>query len=132
MTIARKQQRAIVDYRQRLNYIIDLCMNAEDGKLGQFAAWRSGRKIFDVLDWEKIAKCCGEDPIQIFDPRSKVYKYIKGPVLTQSEIADVIIRAINEKEPERCKGGLKDELVTTNHILFQFYLIKIALRAATK
>lgn len=140
MTLTGPRRKVAATYEQLLKYIEDLCGNAEAGQLGQIAAWRPGKRLFDLdLDYETVAKCSGEEPIRIFDAEvtpkgiklTGTFKDFTGPALTEGEIADAIIRAIGEKEPARRKGGLKEELVTTNNILFQIYLIKIALRAAS-
>lgn len=143
MTITGPKIKTVASYEQRLNYIVDLCGNAESGHLGQFGGQRKGRKLFDTIDYEQIAKCAGESPITIFDAEFSPKGVIKpigtskdfnGPALTEGEIADVIIIAINEKEPDRRKGGLPERavVVTTNHILFQIYLIKLASKAAAR
>ena len=116
-----KERRVTAEYEGRLNYIVDACANAESGRSGHFEGFQPGpgKKLFDYLDYEAMAKYSGA---------------VKGPALTIGEISEAIINAINEKAADRKKPGIHPgkKLVTTNHILFQFYLIKRALSATTK
>lgn len=107
-------RRVTLNHEERLTFIREACSKVENQGLPDIKGWRKGKKIFDQLDFEKLAKNAGEMAEGDF----------AGPALAPSEIVDAILAAIQEKEVERLKGGLVSALVTTNHILFEFYLLK--------
>ncbi len=141
---------------QRWAYIQDLCekaMQAEEG----------GRRIFTTLDYQRLAKYAGSEPIPYLDVASEDFmeKIIKfkgyfideflrlksnkeavvnwtafdGESLTPGEIAGAVSSAITENRRNIEKGGHLVTLVTTDDILFQFYLakkLKKMLRQATQ
>jgi hypothetical protein len=117
-------------YRERLIDIVDFCGAVESGKLGEFEGWCKEIKLFDEIDYEKLALSAGEDPIEICNFDGKMIKKCEGIGLKRAEIGGAILQAIKDKEPERLKGLRNSARVTTNDILFQFYLIKRALASA--
>lgn len=99
-----------------MDYIKGVCDQSQTAGLG---GGHAGRKIFaDDIDYFELAKYVSEENAD-------------GPSLKTGEITSAIVEAIAEKEPDRKKGGLSSGFVTTNHILFQFYLVKRALRPLT-
>lgn len=104
---------------QRAAYIEGLCDQATSTGLG---GGHAGKQIFDVLDYLKLAKYADATNDGVCD----------GEAMKPGEISDAIISAVGEQSFLRKKGGLKIGMVTTNHILFQFYLIKKTLRKAAQ
>lgn len=114
-----ERRRTDQELEQRAAYIKGLCDQATASGLG---GGHEGKQIFDTLDYDKLAKYAGATNDGVCD----------GEALISGEISNAIISAVDEQTPLRKKGGLAIGLVTTNHILFQFYLIKKILRKAAQ
>ncbi|HEY4518850.1 hypothetical protein A2833_01205 [Candidatus Azambacteria bacterium RIFCSPHIGHO2_01_FULL_44_55] len=104
---------------QRAAYIKGLCDQATATGLG---GGHSGKQIFDTLDYTKLAKYSRATNDGVCD----------GEAMMPGEISDAVISAVDEQTFLRKKGGFKTGLVNTNHILFQFYLIKKILHKAAQ
>ena len=100
---------------ERVAYIKGLCDQATASGLG---GGHAGKQLFDTLDYMKLAKYSHATNDGVCD----------GEGLTEGAINDAIIEAIIEQSPYRKRGGLSLGLITTNNIIFQFYLIKTGRR----
>lgn len=100
----------------RVSYVRGLCGQATADGLG---GGHPGRHIFDDLDYVKIARYVGGEPLRIFNPETKSWSELSNSrIFTMNEITDGILAAIDDKKI----NGLVKGLITTEHILFQFYL----------
>lgn len=115
-------------FEQRKEYIRSICSELEERGLPNLKGWRIGKKLFaDFSDSDF-------DQLVLGSLELNVNCILDGPALTPGEVIEAISDALHDKNPEREKGGMNPSktIVTVNHILFQFYLIKRALNAAEK
>lgn len=115
-------------FEQRKDFIQGFCFELETKGLPNLKDWRASKKLFSDFsdaDFEQIALGSSELNVDCI---------LDGPALTPNEVVIAISEAVYDKNPEREKGGMSPSktLVTVNHILFQFYLMKSAFRAASR
>ena len=117
--LAERRHAGETSLEQRAAYIKGLCDQATASGIG---GGHTGKQIFDTINYNMLAKYAGATDDGVCD----------GEAMMPGEISDAVISAVGEQSLLRKQGGLKTGLVTTNHILFQFYLIKKILRKAAQ
>lgn len=122
------ERRKSQTFEERKNYIKSICLEVETRGLPNLKNWRPPKKLFSDFSDSDF------DQLALGSLELNVNCVLDGPALTPGEVVTVIFDALHDKNPEREKPGNEPSkiLVTVNHILFQFYLIKRALNAAAK